>query len=92
MLADRVQQGMLNFLFLGRAMLATGFASDPAFQRADGTARHRRRPRCSTTATARAGSSAGRSTAWRPTSTRAVLGVPGMNYSTLLTRSVDFDS
>ena len=32
-LADRVQQGMLNFLFLGRAMIhPDGFGSHPAFQ------------------------------------------------------------
>ena len=32
-LADRVQQGLLNFLYLGRAMVhPDGFSSDPAFQ------------------------------------------------------------
>ena len=31
-------------------------------------------------------------TALAPDFTRAVLGVPGMNYSTLLRRSVDFDT
>ena len=32
-LADRGQQGMLNFLYLGRAMIhPDGFSSDPAFQ------------------------------------------------------------
>jgi hypothetical protein len=30
-------------------------------------------------------------TAFAPDFNRAVLGVPGMNYSTLLRRSVDFD-
>ena len=35
---DRLQQSMLNFLFLGRLMKhPDGFSSDPAFQAADGT-------------------------------------------------------
>ena len=46
--------------------------------------------RCSTTATARAGSSAARSPPSPPTRP-AALGVAGMNYSTLLERSADFD-
>ena len=45
-LADRAQQGFLNFLFLGRALVhPEGFAADPAFQGADGApliARRRR--------------------------------------------------
>ena len=36
-LADRAQQGLLNFLYLGRAMThSAGLAADPAFQTADG--------------------------------------------------------
>ena len=36
-LADRLQQGMINFLFLGRAMIHPGgFAADPAFRDAGG--------------------------------------------------------
>src|SRR5256885_17218992 len=36
-LADRVQQGMLNFLYLGRLMIhPDGLSSDPAFQDAQG--------------------------------------------------------
>ncbi len=60
-LADRVQQGMLDFMYLGRAMIHPhGLGTDPAFQ--DGTAtRSSTAPSgCSTTATARAGSSAAR--------------------------------
>jgi hypothetical protein len=35
---DRLQQSMLNFLFLGRLMKhPDGLSSDPAFQTADGT-------------------------------------------------------
>ena len=55
-LADRSQQGFLNFLFLGRALAhPQGFATDPAFQ---GPAAHRSSAPASwpTPATARAGS------------------------------------
>jgi hypothetical protein len=59
-LADRVQQGMLNFLFLARADEGpTGFASDDAFQGPGGKPLVAR-ARSSTTATARAASSAAR--------------------------------
>ena len=59
-LADRVQQGMLNFLYLGRLMIhPDGLSTDPAFQDDTGT-RCSTRAGCSTTATARAASSAAR--------------------------------
>jgi hypothetical protein len=89
-LADRVQQGMLNFLFLGRAMIHPGgFVADPAFQ-IDG------QPALDTSRLYYDGGSQGgiigaALTAVAPDFTRAALGVPGMNYSTLLSRSVDFD-
>ena len=59
-LADRVQQGMLNFLYLGRAMIhPQGLGTDAAFQ--VGRQRPCSTPRaCTTTATARAASSAAR--------------------------------
>ncbi|MGH2808407.1 MAG: hypothetical protein ACRDKT_14155, partial [Actinomycetota bacterium] len=89
-LADRMQQGFLNFLYIGRtAIHPDGFSSDPAFQ-IDGA---------STIDTQRlyydggsqGGIAGGGLTAVAPDFTRAALGVPAMNYSTLLNRSVDFD-
>ncbi len=89
-LVDRCQQGMLNTLFLARLMKhPDGLSSDPAFQQADGTSA------IDTTEAYFDGNSQGGimggavtavSTEW----TKAVLGVPGMNYSLLLSRSVDF--
>ena len=63
-LADRLQQGLLNELFLSRLMIhPDGFASAPAFH-ADGTlgtaVGDRHRARTTTSAPARAGSWAGR--------------------------------
>ena len=90
LLPDRVQQGMLNFLLLGRLMIhPQGLAADPAFQVAGHSA-------IDTSALFYDGNSqggiiGGALTAVAPDFRRAVLGVPGMNYSTLLQRSVDFD-
>jgi hypothetical protein len=91
-LADRLQQAILNYQFLARLMKdARGFLSSPAFQ--VGTPA---RPAFQAGYVAYNGNSQGGifggavtavSTEW----TRAVLGVPAMNYSTLLTRSVDYD-
>jgi hypothetical protein len=89
-LADRVQQGMLNFMFLGRAMLK-GFNSDPAFQRADGTGVVDT-ARLFYDGNSQGGIIGGALAAVEPDLDRASIGVPGMNYSTLLTRSVDFHS
>jgi hypothetical protein len=89
-LADRGQQGMLNFLFLGRALIhPDGFSSDPAFT-VDG------KPAIDTsrlyyTGGSQGGIMGGSLTAVAPDFTRAALGVPAMNYSILLQRSVDFD-
>jgi hypothetical protein len=89
--ADRMQQGFLQQMFLGRAMIhPQGFSSHPAFQK-DGA---------SVIDTARlffdgnsqGGIMGGSLTALAPDFDRAVLGVPGMNYSTPLQRSVDFDA
>jgi hypothetical protein len=89
-LADRSQQGMLNFLYLGRTMInPLGFSTDPAFQW-NGT------PLIDTSRLyydggSQGGIMGGSLTAVAPDFTHAALGVPGMNYSTLLQRSVDFD-
>jgi hypothetical protein len=90
-LADRTQQGMLNFLYLGRALIhPDGLASDPAFnpdgKRAIDTSR------LYYDGGSQGGIMGGSLTAVAPDFTRAALGVPGMNYSILLQRSVDFDT
>lgn len=87
---DRAQQGFLNFLILGRALAHTqGFASDAAFQ-VDGV------PIVATNELVYDGNSQGAImgaalTALGVDFTRSVLGVLGMNYSTLLNRSVDWE-
>ena len=88
--ADRMQQGLLNQQFLGRLLNhPLGFASDPAFQAADGSAV------IAVGQTQFVGNSQGGilggaasaiSTEW----SRVVLGVPGINYSLLLPRSSDW--
>jgi hypothetical protein len=91
-MADRMQQGLLNQIVLGRLMTKPdGLASHPAFQRADGT------PLIDISTLAYDGNSQGgimglALAAVSPDFERAVLGVPGMNYSLLLPRSVDFDT
>ena len=60
-LADRTQQGMLNFLYLGRAMIhPQGFITDPAFQLRAAQPLIDTRTASTTTAAARAGSWAAR--------------------------------
>ena len=89
-LPDRVQQGMLNFLLLGRLMIhPQGFAADPAFQIAGHSVLDTRA--LFYDGNSQGGIIGGALTAVAPDFQRAVLGVPGMNYSTLLQRSVDFD-
>jgi hypothetical protein len=88
--ADRLQQGQLAFQLLGiLANHPDGFATDPAFQTDDGS------PLITNDNTTFLGNSQGGilggatsaiSTEWD----RAVLGVPAMNYSLLLTRSTDW--
>jgi hypothetical protein len=89
-LADRVQQGMLNFLYLGRLMIhPDGLGANPAFQTADGKSLFDTR-RLYYDGNSQGGIIGGALTAVAPDFTRATLGVLGMNYSTLLTRSTDF--
>ncbi|MBW3664896.1 MAG: hypothetical protein KY469_17495 [Actinobacteria bacterium] len=90
-LADRGQQGMLNFLFLGRAMIhPDGFSSHEAFQ-VDGDSVIDT-SRLYYNGGSQGGIMGGSLTAVAPDFTRAHLGVPAMNYSTLLRRSIDFDT
>lgn len=91
-MADRLQQGVLNQIFLGRLMTRPeGLSTVPELQRADGS------PIFDTAHLDYDGNSQGgimglMLTAVSPDIERAVLGVPGMNYSLLLPRSVDFDT
>ena len=92
-LADRVQQSMVNFMYLGRAMLhAQGFNANPAFQVGLPPRGAIDRTRLFYDGNSQGGIIGGSLTAVAPDFERAVLGVPAMNYSTLLRRSVDFDS
>ena len=94
-LTDRVQQGILCELFLGRLMIhPDGFASSNAFRvnQADPAS-----PSAIDTSrlyyngNSQGGILGGAVTAVAPDFTRAALGVPAMNYSVLLNRSIDFD-
>jgi hypothetical protein len=91
-MADRLQQGVLNQIFLGRLMIRKGgLGDDKNFHRADGASI------IDTSHLDYDGNSQGgimglMLAAVSPDIERAVLGVPGMNYSLLLPRSVDFDT
>jgi hypothetical protein len=90
-LADRVQQGILNFLFLGRAMVhPDGLGTHPAFQVGGRSVIDTRRLYYD--GNSQGGIIGGALMAVAVDNDRGVLGVPGMNYSTLLRRSVDFDT
>ena len=93
-LADRLQQGLLDELYLGRAMInPSGFATDAAFHQ-DGTLGDRivlDTSHLYYDGNSQGGIMGGALTAISPDFTRAALGVPAMNYSVLLPRSVDFD-
>jgi len=88
--SERLHQGYLNFLFLGRLMIhPDGFAANPAFQ-IDGQSM------IDTSelfydGNSQGGIQGGGLAAFAQDWTRVVLGVPGMNFSTLLNRSRDFD-
>src|SRR3712207_6022114 len=88
-LADRVQQGMLNFLMLGRLMIhADGLCKQAAFQ-VDGKCVLDTRE-LFYDGNSQGGIIGGALAAVAVDHDRAVLGVPGMNYSTLLRRSKDW--
>jgi len=90
-IADRLQQGILDTLFLGRLMTAGGgFVSNAAFQ-------SQAKPVIDTRelffdGNSEGGIMGGAATAVAQDWTRAVIGVPAMNYSTLLQRSTDWDT
>jgi len=90
-LADRAQQGFLEVLVLGRALAhPDGLLGDPAFRGEGGE------PLFDPAALVYDGNSqggimGGAVAALGVDFRRVVLGVPGMNYSTLLNRSVDWE-
>ena len=101
---DRMQQGFVNFMLIGRAMIhEDGFADNPAFQLdeeagpgedlksaidlSQGTA-----TRGQYMGISQGGIMGGALMALTPDADYGVLGVPGMNYSALLRRSVDSDT
>ncbi|MGK2932352.1 MAG: hypothetical protein ACSLFD_06235 [Solirubrobacterales bacterium] len=100
---DRMQQGFLNFMMLSRALVhENGFADDPAFvMNFNGTTPITPGPAIDTSAGAdtrgyyqgisQGGIMGGGLVPVSPDIDHGVLGVPGMNYSILLPRSVDFD-
>ncbi len=90
---DRLQQGLLDELYLGRALVSpSGFTTAAAFHQ-DGTLST---PSVLNTShlyyngNSQGGIMGGALTAVSPDFTRASLGVPAMNYSVLLPRSVDW--
>jgi hypothetical protein len=89
-LPDRAQQGMVNAMFLGRAMIEyRGLENEPAFQGPGGRSVLGSRP-LYYDGNSQGGIMGGALVAVDYDIRSAVLGVPGMNYSTLLDRSVDF--
>jgi hypothetical protein len=94
-ITDRLQQGLLDELYLGRAMISpSGFTTDAAFHQ-DGTLATPSVLNISHlyyNGNSQGGIMGGALTAVSPDFTRASLGVPAMNYSVLLPRSVDFDT
>lgn len=92
-LADRVQQGVVAQLFLGKLLThPQGFASDPAFSRTStGNSPSVIDPtEVFYDGNSQGGILGGITTAVSNQWTRAVLGVTGMNFTTLVERSVDF--
>jgi hypothetical protein len=84
-LADRNQQGFLNFMFLGRLLVhPQGFDADPAFGGAIDTRR------LFYAGGSQGGILGGALTAVAPDFERAALIVPAMNFSVLLARSTQF--
>ena len=79
-LPDRAQQGSVNYMYVGRWMLKHDWGDVEVDQ-----------TRLFYDGNSQGGIMGGALTALAPDFERAVLGVPGMNYSTLLRRSVDFD-
>ena len=94
-LPDRAQQGFLNFMFLGRAAVhPDGFAANDAFKD-NGVSLVKTADENDTPlyydGNSQGGIMGGSLIAVSPDIKRGILGVLGMNYSTLLNRSVDWE-
>ena len=98
-LTDRMVQGFVNMIYLGRAMVhPEGFDTDPAFELdPDGGGGNDPVPVLKTgdgnlfwEGISQGAIMGGALTALEPDLTQSVLDVVGMNYSTLLRRSTDF--
>jgi len=97
-LSDRMIQGFVNMIYLGRAMMQPeGFDTDPAFQLdPDGDGGEDPIPVLDPAqglyweGISQGAIMGGALTALEPDLTQSVLNVVGMNYSTLLRRSTDF--
>ncbi len=88
---DRLQEGMLAELYLGRLEgHPGGFVSDPAFKNAGGQPVIDTSSQVYYDGNSQGGIMGGAVAALMVDGTRATIGVPGMNYSTLLQRSTDF--
>lgn len=86
-LADRLQQGIVNTLYLGRLLLhPQGLAADPAFAGLLDTSN------LYFDSNSQGAILGGVTTAVAPDWRRAVLGVATMDYGVLLPRSTDFDT
>ncbi len=93
-LTDRVQQGLLNELFLGRTLIhPAGFSGHPAFHvdGSPGTPSVIDTSHLYYEGNSQGAILGGALTAVAPDFTRAVLGVPGMRFSLLLPRATPFD-
>ena len=89
-LADRMQQAVLNFLYLGRLLKsANGFSTNAAFQNS-GHASVLATGQLYYDGNSQGGIEGGVVTAVSQDLTRSVLGVSAINYSLLLPRSTDF--
>lgn len=95
-MADRIQQGLLDFTFVGRAMVnGAGMSAKRAFQNGDGTTTDGSpvidpAKQLAYFGISEGGILGGALTAIEPDATNTVLNVPGMSYATLLPRSTDF--
>ncbi len=94
-LADRLQQGLLNELFLARLMIHPGGLLDHVAFHTDGATLGSPGVIDPTEVyyegSSQGGIMGGALTALAPDFTRSVLNVPAMNYSVLLPRSIDYD-
>jgi hypothetical protein len=91
---DRLQQGLLDELYLGRVMISpTGFTTSPAFHQDGtlGTGSVLDTSHLFYNGNSQGGIMGGALTAVATDFTRASLGVGSMNYSVLVPRSVDFN-